>query len=64
MDFLMRLPITELKHDAIWVVVDRLMQSAHFIPFRAMYSQKILVLRLVSYLYESTARPGVAAFGS
>ncbi|XP_024030473.1 uncharacterized protein LOC112094257 [Morus notabilis] len=42
MDFLMGLSRTELKHDAIWVVVDRLMKSAHFIPFRATYSQKIL----------------------
>ncbi|EXB40308.1 hypothetical protein L484_017446 [Morus notabilis] len=42
MDFLMGLPRTELKHDAIWVVVDRLTKSAHFVPFRATYSRKIL----------------------
>ena len=42
MDFLMGLPRTEHRHDAIWVVVDRLTKSAHFIPFRATYSQKIL----------------------
>ena len=38
MDFLMGLPRTEHRHDAIWVVVDRLTKSAHFIPFRATYS--------------------------
>ncbi|XP_024019110.1 uncharacterized protein LOC112090927 [Morus notabilis] len=42
MDFLMGLPRTELKYDAIWVVVDRLTKSAHFIPFHATYSRKIL----------------------
>ncbi|XP_024022408.1 uncharacterized protein LOC112091901 [Morus notabilis] len=42
MDFLMGLLKTEQKHDAIWVVVDRLTKSVHFIPFRAMYSRKIL----------------------
>ena len=42
MDFLMGLPRTEHRHDAIWVVVDRLTKSAHFIPFRATYSRKVL----------------------
>ncbi|XP_024027229.1 uncharacterized protein LOC112093304 [Morus notabilis] len=42
MNFLMGLSRTEQKHDAIWVVVDRLTKSAHFIPFRATYSWKIL----------------------
>ncbi|XP_024026070.1 uncharacterized protein LOC112092956 [Morus notabilis] len=42
MDFLMGLPRTELKHDAIWVVVDRLMKPAHFIPFRTTYSRRIM----------------------
>ncbi|XP_024027185.1 uncharacterized protein LOC112093286 [Morus notabilis] len=43
MDFLMGLPRTEHRHDAIWVVVDRLTKSAHFIPFHATYSRKVLV---------------------
>ncbi|XP_024019758.1 uncharacterized protein LOC112091131 [Morus notabilis] len=42
MDFLMGLPRTEQKHNAIWVVVDMLTKSAHFVPFYATYSQKIL----------------------
>nr|GFD32633.1 putative reverse transcriptase domain-containing protein [Tanacetum cinerariifolium] len=29
-----RLPQTQRRHDAIWVVVDRLTKSAHFLPIR------------------------------
>jgi hypothetical protein len=32
MDFVTELPLTQKKKDAIWVVVDRLTKSAHFIP--------------------------------
>ncbi|KAL0349962.1 UNVERIFIED_CONTAM: Transposon Ty3-G Gag-Pol polyprotein [Sesamum radiatum] len=34
MDFVIGLPCTFRKHDAIWVVVDRLTKSAHFLPIR------------------------------
>nr|GEV52604.1 putative reverse transcriptase domain-containing protein [Tanacetum cinerariifolium] len=34
MDFVTKLPSTTKKHDTIWVIVDRLMKSAHFIPIR------------------------------
>ena len=33
-DFVVGLPKTKKNHDAIWVVVDRLTKSAHFIPIR------------------------------
>lgn len=42
MDFLMGLSRTEQRPNVIWVVVDRLTKSAHFIPFYATYSRKIL----------------------
>ncbi|KAL0451822.1 UNVERIFIED_CONTAM: hypothetical protein Slati_1160300 [Sesamum latifolium] len=34
MDFIVGLPRTLRKHDAIWVIVDRLTKSAHFLPIR------------------------------
>ena len=38
MDFVVRLPLTRRKHDSIWVVVDRLTKSAHFLLVRTDYS--------------------------
>ena len=38
MDFVSSFPLTQRKHDAIWVIVDRLTKSAHFLPIRLDYS--------------------------
>ena len=43
MDFVVGLPKTTNSHDAIWVIVDRLTKSAHFLPINVMYSLKQLV---------------------
>ena len=32
MDFVTGLPLTRTKHDAVWIIVDRLTKSAHFLP--------------------------------
>ncbi|KAM0064567.1 putative nucleotidyltransferase, Ribonuclease H [Helianthus debilis subsp. tardiflorus] len=34
MDFITKLPRTPRGHDAIWVIVDRLTKSAHFLPIK------------------------------
>ena len=38
MDFLVGLPMPGRKHDSVWVVVDQLTRSAHFLPVRTDYS--------------------------
>ena len=38
MDFITSLPRTVRKHDSIMVVVDRLMNVAHFIPVKSIFS--------------------------
>ena len=38
MDFVFKLPPTTQRHDDIWVVVDRLTKSAHFLPIREKFS--------------------------
>ncbi|GJY26034.1 putative reverse transcriptase domain-containing protein [Tanacetum coccineum] len=56
MDFVMNLLRTSSGHDAIWVIVDRVTKSAHFLPIREDYKMERLA-RL--YLSEIIARHGV-----
>jgi hypothetical protein len=37
MDFIVGFPLTTRRHDSIFVVINTLMKSAHFIPVRMMY---------------------------
>ena len=37
-DFVSGFPLTLIKHDSVWVIVDRLTKSAHFLPVRLDYS--------------------------
>ncbi|GJT49008.1 reverse transcriptase domain-containing protein, partial [Tanacetum coccineum] len=56
MDFVTKLPKTSNGHDTIWVIVDRLTKSAHFIPIRETDSMETLT-RL--YIKEIVSRHGV-----
>ena len=38
MDFVTHLPRTSRKHDAVWVIVDRLTKSAHFLVMRMTFT--------------------------
>ncbi|WVZ75539.1 hypothetical protein U9M48_023582 [Paspalum notatum var. saurae] len=40
MDFIVGLPHTQKGYDSIWVVIDRLTKSAHFIPVKTTYRAK------------------------
>ena len=48
MNFVVGLPLTGRKHDLVWVVVDRLTKSAHFLPVRTDYSLDMLAELYIS----------------
>ena len=48
MDFVSGFPLTQRKHDAVWIIVDRLTKSIHFLPVRLDYSMDRLVELYVS----------------
>ncbi|GJU51265.1 putative reverse transcriptase domain-containing protein [Tanacetum coccineum] len=56
MDFVTKLPRTSSGHDTIWVIVDRLTKSAHFLPMHEDYKMDRLARM---YLNEIVAQHGV-----
>ncbi|WVZ80938.1 hypothetical protein U9M48_028371 [Paspalum notatum var. saurae] len=52
MDFIVGLPRTQKGYDSIWVIIDRLTKSAHFIPVKTIYHAKtyaeLYIARIVS----------------
>ena len=50
MDFVFKLPPTAQRHDGIWVVVDRLTKSAHFIPIREKFSPQKLAELFMNHI--------------
>ncbi|GJZ61014.1 putative reverse transcriptase domain-containing protein [Tanacetum coccineum] len=60
MDFVTKLPKSSSGHDTIWVVVDRLTKSAHFLPIREDYKTEKLAK---IYTNEIVARHGVPLIG-
>ena len=53
MDFVYKLPRTQNGFDGVWVIVDRLTKSAHFIPVREKYSlnklAELFLIKIVKY---------------
>jgi hypothetical protein len=51
MDFIVGLPLTVRKYNSIWVIVDRLTKSTHFIPMNTNYNvqkyAKIYIARVL-----------------
>ncbi|GJS18393.1 reverse transcriptase domain-containing protein [Tanacetum coccineum] len=60
MDFVTKLPKTSSGQDAIWVIVDRLTKSAHFLPMKKIDSMEKLTRQ---YLKEIVSRHGVPTDG-
>ena len=66
MDFVTHLPLTQQRHDAVWVVVDRLTKLTHFIAVRMtftleelcqLYIREIIRVRGVSVFIVSDRDP-------
>ena len=51
MDFVSGFPLTQRKHDSVWVIVDRLTKSTHFLPVLLDYSMDCLVELYVSEIF-------------
>ena len=56
MDFVTSLPKTQKGMDSIWVIIDRLTKSAHFLPVRTLFSADRLA---VLYMNEIVRLHGV-----
>jgi hypothetical protein len=50
MDFIVRLPRTRAGYDSIWVVVDLLTKSVHFIHVKTSYSNAVLAELYMSWI--------------
>ena len=54
MDLVTHLPQTPRRHDAVWVIVDRLTKSAHFLAMRMTFKQEefyLLFIREIVWLH-------------
>ena len=58
MDFVTHFPWTPRRHDAVWVIVDRLMKSAHFLAMRMTFTLEEFCLL---YIREIVRLHGVPA---
>ncbi|GJX99350.1 putative reverse transcriptase domain-containing protein [Tanacetum coccineum] len=59
MDFVTKLPKSSSGHDTIWVVVDRLTKSTHFLPIRKDYKTKKLAKIYTYEIVSETCVSGI-----
>ena len=68
MDFVVGLPRCRSGHDTIWVIIDRLTKSAHFLPIRnsdsldklaQLYVREIIRLMVLQFPLLQTEIPGL-----
>ena len=64
MDFVYKLPRTRNGYDGIWVIVDWLTKSAHFIPVREKYSLNKLAELFISNIIKYHGTPVSIISGS
>ncbi|KAJ9544923.1 hypothetical protein OSB04_024630 [Centaurea solstitialis] len=57
MDFVTKLPRTPKRYDTIWVIVDRLSKSAHFLPMKETYFMERLVKLYISEIVRLHGTP-------
>lgn len=57
MDFIVSLPPTKRKHDAILVIVDRLTKMAHFIPTRTSVTAKEVAVLFLEHIFKLHGLP-------
>jgi transposase InsO family protein len=50
MDFIVDLPLTAHKFDSIWVIIDRLSKSTHFIPVHTRYDAQKYVKIYIAHV--------------
>ena len=55
MDFVSSFPLTQQKHDSVWVIFDKLTKSDHFIPVKMDYSMDQRAELYVKRLYDCMA---------
>ncbi|WVZ75970.1 hypothetical protein U9M48_023982 [Paspalum notatum var. saurae] len=66
MDFIVGLPRTQKGYDSIWVIIDRLTKSAHFIPVKTIYHAKTyaeLYIARIVYLHDRSWHHFDSQFG-
>ncbi|GKC15195.1 putative reverse transcriptase domain-containing protein [Tanacetum coccineum] len=63
MDFIVKLPRTRSRHDAIWVIVHLLTKSAHFLAVREDFKTEKLARLYINNIVEGTCAPFEALYG-